>query len=84
MGGGGGGGRGGGERCLKHFYGQPTSPWVPVLLLIQKYIKTLLNRFAGETSMGEGVGWTTRGRGGGQLGGEKKNVLLPAESGVWT
>ena len=24
---------------LKHFYGQPTSPWVPMLLLIQKYIK---------------------------------------------
>ena len=24
---------------LKHFYSRPTSPWVPMLLLIQKYIK---------------------------------------------
>ena len=24
---------------LKHFYSQPTSPWVPMLLLTQKYIK---------------------------------------------
>ena len=37
MGGGEGGGAGGGQ--LNDFYSQPTSPWVPILLLIQKYIK---------------------------------------------
>ena len=31
------GGRGGGG--LKHFYSSLTSPWVPILLLIQKHIK---------------------------------------------
>ena len=36
-------GGGGGGWGLKHFYSQLTSPWVPMLLLIQKYIK---NRFA--------------------------------------
>ena len=29
----------GGGRGLKHFYSYLTSPWVPMLLLIQKYIK---------------------------------------------
>ena len=32
-------GRGGGGGALKHFYSKLTSPWVPMLLLIQKYIK---------------------------------------------
>ena len=27
------------EKKVKHFYGQPTSTWVSMLLLIQKYIK---------------------------------------------
>ena len=35
----GGGGGGWGEGGLKHFYCQLTSPWVPMLLLIQKYMK---------------------------------------------
>ena len=45
--GGGGGGGGGGQvevggGGLKHFYGQPTSPWVPMKLLIQKKHKNLV------------------------------------------
>ena len=33
------GGGGGGAGGLKHSYSQLTSPWVPMLLLIQKYTK---------------------------------------------
>ena len=37
-------GRGLGGGRVKHFYSQTTSPWVSMLLLIQKYIKKIGSR----------------------------------------